>query len=66
MLPIKKKLVTDEAMRPVAVLIDYEDWQKIEQLLETLTIQKTEKSNLAKYAGVIKLTRIPVRVSETN
>ena len=38
MLLIKKKLVTDEAMRPVAVLIDYEDWQKIEQLLETLII----------------------------
>ncbi|TAD95576.1 MAG: hypothetical protein EAZ96_26690 [Oscillatoriales cyanobacterium] len=55
-LPVKKKLVTDEAMRPVAVLIDYEDWQKIEQLLETLIIQKTEKSNLAKYAGAIKLT----------
>ncbi len=60
MLPVKKKLVTDEAMRPVAVLIDYEDWQKIEQLLETLIIQKTEKSNLAKYAGVIKLTQDPL------
>ncbi|MEG3861377.1 hypothetical protein [Microcoleus sp. herbarium12] len=56
MLPVKKKLVTDEAMRPVAVLIDYEDWQKIEQLLETLIIQKTEKSNLAKHSGAIKLT----------
>lgn len=27
----KKKIVTDEAMRPVAVLIDYEDWQEIEK-----------------------------------
>ncbi|MEG4506247.1 hypothetical protein QUA81_21620 [Microcoleus sp. F6_B4] len=60
MLPVRKKLVTDEAMRPVAVLIDYEDWQKIEQLLETLIIQKKEKSNLAKYAGVIKLTQDPL------
>lgn len=34
MLPIKKQIVTDEAMRPVAVLIDYQDWQKIEKLLE--------------------------------
>jgi hypothetical protein len=34
MLPLKKKNVTDEAMRPVAVLIDYQDWQKIEQILK--------------------------------
>ncbi|MGL5058455.1 MAG: hypothetical protein ACRC62_00635 [Microcoleus sp.] len=60
MLPVRKKLVTDEAMRPVAVLIDYEDWQKIEQLLESLSVQKKEKSNLAKYAGVIKLTQDPL------
>ncbi|MDQ2098038.1 MAG: hypothetical protein QQW96_10365 [Tychonema bourrellyi B0820] len=52
--------MTDEAMRPVAVLIDYEDWQKIEQLLETLIIHKKENSNLAKYAGVIKLTEDPL------
>jgi hypothetical protein len=26
---IKKQIVTDESMRPVAVLIDYEDWQAI-------------------------------------
>ncbi len=32
MLPINKKIVTDESMRPVAVLIDYQDWQKIEKI----------------------------------
>jgi hypothetical protein len=60
MLPVRKKIVTDEAMRPVAVLIDYEDWQKIEQLLESSIEQKKEKSNLAKYAGVIKLNQDPL------
>jgi hypothetical protein len=33
MQPINKKIVTDEAMRPVAVLIDYQDWQRIEKIL---------------------------------
>mgnify|MGYP003433700496 CR=1 FL=1 len=60
MLLVRKKIVTDEAMRPVAVLIDYDDWQKIEQLLESLSVQKKEKSNLAKYAGIIKLTQDPL------
>lgn len=30
---IRKKLVTDEEDRPVAVLIDYEDWKEIERAL---------------------------------
>ena len=34
MLAVKKQIVTEEAMRPVAVLIDYQDWEKIEKLLE--------------------------------
>lgn len=44
MLPIKKQFVTDEAMRPVAVLIDYQDWQKIEELLKNAELpQETNK-----------------------
>lgn len=31
---IKKKIVTDEEARPVAVQIDYEDWIEIERMLE--------------------------------
>jgi hypothetical protein len=30
---IRKKLVTDEFMRPVAVLIEYADWLRIEEAL---------------------------------
>ncbi|MFB8787694.1 MAG: hypothetical protein U7123_02305 [Potamolinea sp.] len=57
MLPFQKKIVTDEAMRPVAVLIDYQDWQKIEQILEAYQLQQQEEFNLNKYAGVIKLNQ---------
>ncbi|MGB3267384.1 MAG: hypothetical protein WBA89_25935 [Microcoleus sp.] len=52
--------MTDEAMRPVAVPVDCEEWQQIEQLLETPIIQKTEKSNFSKYAGAIELTQEPL------
>ncbi len=30
---IQKKIVTNELMQPIAVQIDYKDWQKIERLL---------------------------------
>jgi len=56
---IKKQIVTDESMRPVAVLIDYEDWQVIEKILETHQQQETA-SALADYAGVIQLTVDPL------
>ena len=31
MKPIKKKIVTDESIRPVAVLIDYQDYLQLER-----------------------------------
>ncbi|MBW4442662.1 MAG: hypothetical protein KME10_15785 [Plectolyngbya sp. WJT66-NPBG17] len=52
MLHLKKKIVTDELMCPVAVLIDYEDWEKVEQILENY---QTEKStDLNRFAGVLR------------
>lgn len=60
MLPVNKKIVTDEAMRPVAVLIDYQDWQKIEQILKAYELQEQINFDLNKYAGVIKLTQDPL------
>ena len=64
MLPLKKKIVTDEARRPVAVLIDYQDWQKIEQILEAYQLQQKEEFNLNNYAGVIKLTQDPLEYQQ--
>ena len=63
MLPFKKKFVTDEAMRPLAVLIDYLDWQRIEKLLENYQFRE-EGVNLNKYAGTIKLTEDPLQYQQ--
>lgn len=63
MLPINKKIVTDEAMRPVAVLIDYQDWQKIEEILTAYQLQQIN-FDLNKYAGVIKLTQEPLEYQQ--
>lgn len=64
MLPVKKKIVTDEARRPVAVLIDYQDWQKIEQILEAYQLQKKEELNFNKYACVIQLIQDPLEYQQ--
>ena len=64
MLPFQKKIVTDEAMRPVAVLIDYRDWQRIEQLLEEYQLFSEKKQDLNQYAGVIKLTQDPLEYQQ--
>jgi hypothetical protein len=63
MLPFKKKIVTDEAMRPVAVLIDYQDWEKIEKILEAYQLQQVQQEedfNLNTYASAIQLTQDPL------
>ncbi len=39
---IRKKIVTDEDARPVAVQIDYEDWLEIERLTEKTSRGRTE------------------------
>ncbi len=64
MLSFHKKIVTDEAMRPVAVLIDYQDWQKIEQILEAHELQQKEEFNINNYAGKIKLTQDPLQYQQ--
>jgi len=63
MKPIKKQIVTDESMRPVAVLIDYQDWQAIEKILEAFQPQDTA-SALAAYAGTIQLTVDPLEYQQ--
>jgi hypothetical protein len=63
MIPVNKKIVTDEAMRPVAVLIDYQDWERIEQILNAYQSQQ-ENFDLNKYAGVIKLTQDPLEYQQ--
>ncbi|MEH1834015.1 MAG: hypothetical protein V7L29_18560 [Nostoc sp.] len=64
MLPFKKKIVTDEAMCPVAVLIDYQDWQQIEKILEVHQSQQKQEFNLNQYAGIIQLTQDPLEYQQ--
>lgn len=58
MLPFRKKIVTDETMRPIAVQIDYQDWQKIEKLLESY---RTQQPDIDRFAGIIQLTEDPLQ-----
>jgi hypothetical protein len=63
MKPIKKQIVTDESMNPIAVLIAYQDWQLIEKILETYQ-QSDTTPTLAEYTGVIQLTVDPLEYQQ--
>ncbi len=63
MKPIKKQIVTDESMHPVAVIIDYQNWQAIEKLLEKYQKEDTTQS-LEQYAGTINLTINPLEYQQ--
>jgi hypothetical protein len=57
--PIKKQIVTDESMHPVAVIIDYNDWQNIEAMLQNLP-EPIQATDLSSFAGSISLTLDPL------
>lgn len=59
MIPIKKQIVTDEAMQPVAVIISYADWQQIEALLQAEP-SKDNSQRLDPYSSSINLTLDPL------
>jgi hypothetical protein len=60
---IRKKLVTDEDLRPVAVQIDYADWIRIEQQLE-LAADAPKETDLARHRGVLTLREDPLAYQE--
>ncbi len=64
MINVQKKIVTDEAMRPVAVLIDYQDWQRIKQILNYYHSDEQRNVDLNRYAGVIKLSQDPLEYQQ--
>lgn len=49
MFNIRKRILTDEANRPVAVQIDYQDWCKIEEALAES--QPKPPTDLARHIG---------------
>ena len=54
---IKKKILTDENNKPVAVQIDYNDWLECEKLLN---IKSAKAADLAEFSGTIALTEDPL------
>jgi hypothetical protein len=56
---IRKSIVTDEAMRPIAVQIDYADWQEIERSLG-LESGNPKVVDLSRFAGTVHLTVDPL------
>ncbi len=57
---IRKKILTDDAKRPVAVQIDYSDWLEIERELN-LNPEQAKTADLSSYSGVISLSEEPLR-----
>ncbi len=56
---IRKKILTDEMQRPVAVQIDYSDWLEIEQHLN-LQDEEARTTDLSRHDGIIILTEDPL------
>ncbi|MFH1108953.1 MAG: hypothetical protein V1790_07150 [Planctomycetota bacterium] len=50
---IRKRIVTDEHMRPVAVQIDYDDWVKIERALEQ-SPKENGPTDLSRHIGRLR------------
>lgn len=59
MIEIKKQIITNEAMEPVGVIIDYQDWQTIEAILESYQHQDNSQDLMA-FAGSITLNVDPL------
>lgn len=57
--PIRKKIVSDENIKPVSVIVDWADWLEIERMLEhglasglpTGTMLGTPAGDLEKFRG---------------
>jgi hypothetical protein len=66
MRPIRKRVLTDESMQPVAVQIEYADWLEIERLLGLNGSAPKNGSaaqaapDLNRFAGSLKLPEDPL------
>ncbi len=56
---IKKKYITDDKMNPVAVIIDYKDWQDIKYLMKNNNEFPT--MDLKKYNNTIEIPLDPLQ-----
>ena len=58
--PIRKRILTDEMSKPVAVQIDYADWLAIEGYLAEVDPGHTQASDLSAHHGVLTLKEDPL------
>lgn len=56
---IRKKILKDNAERPIAVQIEYTDWLEIERSLN-LQGEDPQSTDLSNYQGIITLTEEPL------
>jgi hypothetical protein len=56
---IRKKILKDNAERPIAVQIEYTDWLEIERSLN-LQGEDPQNTDLSNYQGIITLTEEPL------
>jgi hypothetical protein len=56
---IHKKVVMDETNKPVEVIINYDEWKEIEQLLDK-ELKVATKEQLKSYAGTLHLEEDPL------
>jgi len=52
MAPVRKRILTDESNRPIAVQIDYEDWCRIEAALGQSNAE-THDQDLSRFSGTL-------------
>jgi len=68
---IKKQIVTDEAFQPVAVIINYQDWQRIEAILQQVELSEPIEGGsdiskiLMSYAGSLSLGVDPLEYQKS-
>ncbi len=58
--PVHKKIVLNENNKPVEVIISYEEWKEIEQILEASGRQSMPREKLKAYAGVMHIEEDPM------
>jgi hypothetical protein len=62
MKPIRKKIITDESMHPIAVQLEYEDWLEVEKALASMPgfngngATPTPPVDLNRFSGTVKLS----------
>lgn len=62
MLAIRTQVITDKEEKPVAVVVDYEDWLEIKRLLD-LTDDDTP-TDISRFIGTIKLSEDPLEYQQ--